>query len=267
MPRPSRLRETHRCGEAVFAADESRTSRLDVYRSSDRSTTVAGDGGGGGRATASVPFRLRRRVAGGVAVDARGGDSAGDRWAACAGVAAKFRHSRAHRQRQDHAHRAGALLRRAHPQDPRSARQGRCGRHHGLDGTRARARYHHSVGGDVLLVAQRRAVEPDRHARPRRLHHRGGAGAAGAGRRRAGGVRCERRAIAESDGGPADEATSGAAAHLHQQTGSHGRGPVAGVAAAQRAVAHAGRLHQPAHRVGARSRGRGGCDTAVRRVL
>ena len=58
---------------------------------------------------------------------------------------------------------------RTHPQDRRGPR-GRGA--DGLDAAGARARHHHHRRGDQLHLAQPRHP-PHRHARPRRLHHRG----------------------------------------------------------------------------------------------
>ena len=86
----------------------------------------------------------------------------------------EHRHRRAHRRRQDHRLGAHPLLHR------QGAPDGRGPRGHGHDGLPARgagARHHDQQRRDDLRVA-RRHDQPDRHARPRRLHGRGRALAA-----------------------------------------------------------------------------------------
>ena len=71
------------------------------------------------------------------------------------------------------------LLHRQEPQDRRSPRRRR---DHGLDGAGAGARHHHYLGRDHRVL-ERQSPEHHRHARPRRLHHRGRAFAARSRRR------------------------------------------------------------------------------------
>ena len=73
---------------------------------------------------------------------------------------------------------------------------------------RAAARHHDQVGGR-LVRARRRPRQPDRHARPPRLHRRGGAGAERA--RRRGARDLGRRGRAAADAHP--DARAAAAAH------------------------------------------------------
>ena len=102
------------------------------------------------------------------------------------GATAQPRGRGPHRRGQDHRQRADPLLRRGRAQD-RPGRRGH--RRHGLDARGARARDHDHRGGDDPALARARP-EPDRHARARRLHHRGRALHARAGRR---GARDRRR--------------------------------------------------------------------------
>ncbi len=72
--------------------------------------------------------------------------------------------------------------------------------------------------------------QPDRHARSRRLHRRGGTQSPRAGRCHPGSVRRGRRAVAVDDRRPADEAISCTASGLHQQDGPYWSGSVCGSA-------------------------------------
>ena len=97
------------------------------------------------------------------------------------------------------------------------------GRHaDGLDARGAPARHHHHRRGHDLQLEGLRAA-PHRHARPRRLHHRGRALAARARRRGGGLQRRRRRRAAVGDGVAPGRQVPRAARGLHQQDGSHRR--------------------------------------------
>ena len=141
-----------------------------------------------------------------------------------AGEGQEHRHQRPHRLGQDDAHRAHPLLHQPHPRDPRRQGQGRRRREDGLDGARARARHHHPVGRDQLLLG-RLHHQHHRHPRARRLHDRGRALAARARRRDPRALLGRRRAVPEHHRRPADEPLQGAAHRLHQQVRPHRRQP------------------------------------------
>ena len=132
----------------------------------------------------------------------------------------QYRHHGAHRRRQDDGVGAHPLLHRQDVQDGRGPRRHR---RHGLPGGRAEARHHDHVGRDEVPVEGLRD-QPDRHARAHRLHRRGRAVAAGAGRR-GGGLRRQRgRPGPERNRLAAGPEVRPAVPVLHQQDGQDRRG-------------------------------------------
>ena len=135
---------------------------------------------------------------------------------------------RAHRRWQDDLHRAHSPLhRRDSPLGRGPSRRHRAGLH----ASGARDGHHHLVGGDLRRVdalgrqprRQTALHQPHRHARARRLHHRGRAVSARARRRRRALRRQERGRASVGDGVAPGRSPRRAAPRLHQQDGQAGR--------------------------------------------
>ena len=147
------------------------------------------------------------------------------------------------------------------PQDGRGARR----RHRdGLDGAGARARHHDHLGRHHLLLEgdgqelPRAPHQHHRHPRPRRLHHRGRALHARAGRRVHGVLRRGRRAAAVRDRVAPGQQVQGAAPRVREQDGPHRRRLLQGLRPDEGAPASAQPRADPdSHRRRGQVRGRG----------
>lgn len=94
-------------------------------------------------------------------------------------------------------------------------------------------RMKHTYGGRIHRITCLSLLSRFSSFRPRGLHYRGGEGAAGSGRSRAGALRCRRSAVSDHDCEQADEALQCALPHVHQQAGPHGSKPLSSTQAAQ----------------------------------